>query len=129
MEVIMTLIAGFFVVVGVGMIAQWIFSLITRQVPELKDEPLRIIFHLIAELSTAIILILAGAALLGKSLVGYPLSLIGAGMLLYTVINSSGYFAHKRQWGIVAIFAILLIITAISSSQLINHFFDLILIG
>jgi hypothetical protein len=129
MEVKMTFIAVYFVIVGVGMIAQWIFSLITRQVSELKDEPLKIIFHLIAELSTAFMLILAGAALLGKSLVGYPLSLIGAGMLLYTVINSSGYFAHKRQWRFVGIFAVLLIITLISVMQLFNHFFDLILIG
>ncbi|MFU8771572.1 MAG: hypothetical protein ACNA8H_04020 [Anaerolineales bacterium] len=125
----MTFIAVFFVIVGVGMIAQWIFSLITRQVPELKDEPLKIIFHLIAELSTALILIVAGLAVLGKSLVGYPLSLIGAGMLLYTVINSSGYFAHKRQWGFVGLFVGLLTITLISVVQLFNHIFDLILIG
>jgi hypothetical protein len=125
----MTFPAVFLIIVGIAMIAQWIFSLATKQVPELKTELLKILFHLAAEFSTALILIIAGVALLGKSLLGYPLALLGAGMLLYTVINSPGYFAHKRQWGMVAIFAVLLIITAISISQLINHFFDLILIG
>jgi hypothetical protein len=125
----MTFPAVFLIIVGIAMIAQWIFSLATKQVPELKTELLKILFHLAAEFSTALILIIAGVALLGKSLLGYPLALLGAGMLLYTVINSPGYFAHRHQWGMVAIFAVLLIITAISISQLINHFFDLILVG
>ena len=36
------------------------------------------------------------------------------GMLLYTIIVSSGYFAQKRVWPSVAMFAALLILTAIS---------------
>lgn len=125
----MTFPAIFFIIVGIAMIGQWTFSLATRQVPELKTEFMKIIFHLFAELSTAIILIISGITIIGKSLYGYPLSLLGAGMLLYTVINSSGYFAHKRQWGLVAVFTILFILTLVSVTQLFNNFFDLISIG
>jgi Sec-independent protein secretion pathway component TatC len=41
----------------------------------------------------------------------YPVAL---GMLLYTIIVSSGYFAQKRVWPIVGMFAVLLILSAIS---------------
>jgi hypothetical protein len=37
-----------------------------------------------------------------------------AGMLLYTIIVSSGYFVQKRVWPIVGMFAVLLILTVIS---------------
>jgi len=36
------------------------------------------------------------------------------GLLLYTIIVSSGYFAQKRVWPIVGMFAVLLALTAIS---------------
>jgi len=36
------------------------------------------------------------------------------GMLLYAVINSPGYFAEKRQWPMVGMFAVLLILALVS---------------
>jgi len=36
------------------------------------------------------------------------------GMLLYAVINSSGYFAEKRKWPMVGMFAVLLILALVS---------------
>jgi hypothetical protein len=36
------------------------------------------------------------------------------GMLLYTIIVSSGYFAQKRVWPIVIMFAALLVLTSLS---------------
>jgi hypothetical protein len=56
--------AIFAVVVGAGMIGQWLLSLSTGQVPELKTEPLRIRFHLAAEFTTATALLIGGIALL-----------------------------------------------------------------
>jgi hypothetical protein len=52
--------AIFFIIVGDAMIGQWTFSFATRQVPELKTEFMKIIFHLVAEFSTAVILIIGG---------------------------------------------------------------------
>ncbi|MCD6136210.1 hypothetical protein J7J63_05800 [Candidatus Bipolaricaulota bacterium] len=51
-------------VVGTGMIGQWIMFLATGQVPELKTEPLRIRFHLVAEFATAIGLFVGSTGLL-----------------------------------------------------------------
>jgi len=42
------------------MIGQWAFSLARKQVPELETEPIRILFHVGAELATAIALLIGG---------------------------------------------------------------------
>jgi hypothetical protein len=104
----------FTLVVGAGMIGQWLFFLATDQVPELKTEPLRIRFHLAGEFVTAIALLVGGTALLTGQAWGawfYPLA---TGMLLYTVIVSPGYFAEKGQWAVVAMFAVVLLLALIS---------------
>ena len=87
--------AGFAVLVGLSMIAIWIMLLITNQVSELVTSPLTITFHLIAEFVTGISLIVGGIALYGKHVLGVKIYLVSLGMLLYTVINSSGYYAQR----------------------------------
>ena len=104
----------FALVVGAGMIGQWLFFLATGQVPELETEPLRIRFHLAAELTTAIALLTSGIALLTDQAWGRWFHLLAVGMLLYTVIVSPGYFAEKGQWAFVAMFAVLLLLALIS---------------
>ena len=104
----------FALVVGTGMIGQWLFFLATGQVPELKTEPLRIRFHLVAEFATAVALLVGGFALLTDQTWGVRFYLLAAGMLLYTVIVSPGYFAEKGQWGFVGMFALLLVLALVS---------------
>ncbi len=111
----MTLAAIFAIVVGFGMIVQWLISFRTGQIPELTTEPLRIWFHLIGEFSTAVLLIIAGIGVLASSPWALPVYLLGMGMLIYTVIVSPGYFAQKGQWVWVAIFFSLLVLAVISS--------------
>lgn len=125
----MTFVAIFSILVGILMIGQWIFSLATRQVPEMATEPVAITFHLVAEFLTAAALLLGGIALLAQSLLGYPLALLAQGMLLYTIINSPGYFAQRKQWPMVILLAILLVLNIVSIFILIGSLGDLITIG
>ena len=90
------------------MVAQWIFSIISGGVPEFETAPWAIGFHLAAEVSTALVLIIAGVAFLKSVSWGKPLLLTGLGMVIYSEIVSPGYFAQQSQWAIVAMFAILL---------------------
>ncbi len=53
--------------VGALMGLQWLFFLVTGNVPELETEPLAIAFHLAAELATAGALILARSGLLRRA--------------------------------------------------------------
>ena len=50
----MRLLASFLILVGILMIGQWGFSLAMGQVPEVATEPIRLGFHLAAELTTAL---------------------------------------------------------------------------
>jgi hypothetical protein len=111
-------VAYYCIVVGALMAVQWLFFLTTGNVPELETEPLAIGFHLAAELATAIALILAGVGLLRGASRALPATLLALGMLLYTVINSAGYFAEQGVWAMVAMFGVLLVLTLLATSIL-----------
>ena len=110
----MTFASLYAILVGLGMIGQWSYSLVTKRVPELKSEPFRIAFHLTGEFLTAIALIAGGLGLLTGAPWGRPTYLVSMGMLLYTVIVSPGYFAQKREWPMVGMFAVLLALALVS---------------
>jgi len=104
----------FAIVVGLGMIAQWMMSYFTKQIPELKTEPIRIGFHIAAEMVTALMLIAAGVGrLTGRpwAPILYPLSI---GMLFYTAIVSPGYFVQRGQWAWALIFSVLIMLALVS---------------
>jgi hypothetical protein len=100
--------AWYGIVVGILMIAQWTLSIISGSVPELQTEPWRIGFHLAAEFSTAIILIVGGIAVLRSVAWGRTALLIGLGMVIYSEIVSPGYFVQLGQWPMVGLFILLL---------------------
>jgi hypothetical protein len=94
--------------VGLMMIAQWSFFLISGQVPEVLSEPIRLAFHLAAEFITTLGLVICGIGLLRRSGWAVRGFLVFGGMLLYSVIVSPGYFAQQGQWIFVGMFAFLL---------------------
>ncbi len=110
----MTFPALYAIAVGLLIFGQWAFFLITRQVPELKTERVRVLFHIADEFLTAAVLIVSGIGLLAQQAWSAAIYPVALGMLLYTIIVSSGYFAQKRAWPIVIMFAVLLILTGIS---------------
>jgi len=100
--------AWYGILVGILMIAQWIFSIVTGGVPEFETTPWAISFHLAAEFSTALLLIVGGIATLEPKIWGKQVLLVGLGMVIYSEIVSPGYFAEQGQWAMVAMFAIIL---------------------
>jgi hypothetical protein len=85
-------------------------------VPELKTEPFRIAFHLAGEFLTALASIAGGLGQLTGAPWGRPTYLISIGMLLYTLIVSPGYFAQRREWPMVGLFALLFVLALVSLS-------------
>ncbi len=110
----MTFPALYTVVVGLLIFGQWAFFLITRQVPELKTERIRVLFHIADEFLTAAVLVASGVGLLMQQAWATAIYPVAIGMLLYTIIVSSGYFAQKQVLSIVIMFTVLLVLTAIS---------------
>lgn len=94
-------------VIGTLMIVQWVFFIVTGNVPQFESAPVEISFHISIELLTALLLIYA-ALICKKRVIRQTLLLFGQGMVAYTVVNSSGYFAQSGEWIFVAMFAVLL---------------------
>ena len=101
----------FAILVGCSMVAQWSVFLLSGNVPELRTEPVRIGFHLAAELLTALVLIVSGTGALAAKRWARPLLLVGLGMLVYTSIVSPGYFAQRGEMEFVLMFALVLALT------------------
>ena len=106
--------ALFALLVGIGMIAMWMVSYFTGQIPELESEPIRIKFHLAAEFATAVVLIISGVGLFARPDWAVSAYLVAMGFLFYTVIVSPGYFAQKGQWSYVVMFGIIFILGLLS---------------
>ena len=103
-------ISGIFqLVCGGGIIAIWIISLLQGSIPELKTEPVRIAMHLMAEAATGASLFASGLYIYLRREKCISLFYLSSGALLYTLIISPGYFTQKGQWGIAALFLILLV--------------------
>lgn len=107
----MTFPAIIALIIGLGMIGQWTMSFIAKQIPELQTEPIRIWFHIIGELITALALIFSGIGLLASWPWAPLLYLVAAGMLIYTAIVSPGYFAQQGKWGWLVFFAAIILLS------------------
>lgn len=106
------------IIVGVMMLAQWIFFISTGQVPEFQTAPWAIAFHLAAEAVTALALIVSGVGLLRGAAWARTTAFVALGMLTYTVIVSPGYFAQQGVWPLVAMFLLLLVLALVSIRRL-----------
>lgn len=95
------------------MLLMWMMFYLTGSIPELVSEPARITMHLLAEFVTAGTLIIAGWGLLKSKAWGVDLYLLATGALIYTLIQSPGYFVQNGEMGFVVMFAVLIILALI----------------
>jgi hypothetical protein len=97
---------------GIAMVAMWATSLLRDQVPEVHAGR-AIWFHVTAELATAAALVACAVGLVASD-ASFPWRAACAaalGALLYTVTQSPGYFVDRREWPMVAVFALLALLT------------------
>ena len=106
-----TLSGIFQALVGTGMIAFWMLAYVRGGIPELETEIFRISMHMMAELCTAILLLLSAFYILLKKQLKGSIFYFSMGALIYTLIASPGYFAQLDQWGIVSLFLVMLAIS------------------
>ncbi|MGZ9234986.1 MAG: hypothetical protein ACXW4E_05625 [Anaerolineales bacterium] len=112
--------AWYGILVGVLMLAQWTFSIVSGGVPEFQTTPWAIGFHLAAEMSTAGVLIAGGIGTLKSIHWGKQVLSVGLGMVIYSEIVSPGYYAQLGQWVFVSMFAVLLFGAVVSVMQLLR---------
>jgi hypothetical protein len=112
--------AIFAIIVGILMVGQWTLTILRRDVPGPEAGyaagrgPIEMRFHWAAEFATALALVAGGLGQLAGRAWALPAYLVATGMLIYTVINSPGYFAQQGQWAPVAMFGLLLVLALVS---------------
>ena len=95
----MVRIGWFQVVVGAGILLLWPALIVAGEVPELEAGQRDIWFHIAAEVVTGLLLLVGGGLLLRRGDAGARmLSTFALGALLYTGINSAGYYAELGEW-------------------------------
>ena len=90
------------------MIIMWSFFIVSGQVPELQTKPAEILLHIIAELLTALLLVVSGVLVLKRIEWGNLTLLVALGMLFYTMIVSPGYYIQNGTPAFVVMFALFL---------------------
>ncbi len=102
--------SAYSIFIGLSMFGMWSMFWIMGEIPELETEPIRIVMHIAAEFATAVLLIVGGIALLRSWKYGINLFQFSMGMLIYTLIQSPGYFAEQGEFVFVLMFAVFLLV-------------------
>jgi len=103
-------VSGFFtIIVGVLIMGMWTMLVFTGQVPYLDTPQVEIKLHIFTELLTAGALILGGLSVLRGWKPLNRLHYVSQGMLIYAIINSSGYYIDLGETAMAAMFGVLLI--------------------
>ena len=106
--------AVFTIVVGLLMMGMWSMLVLTNQVPYLDSAQVEIKLHILTEMLTALMLITGGVSVLKGWENLTNLHYVSQGMLIYAIINSSGYYIDMGEPMMAVMFSVLLVGTIIS---------------
>ncbi|QMS85650.1 hypothetical protein [Candidatus Xianfuyuplasma coldseepsis] len=107
-------------VIGIGIIGLWIMLIGTNQVPEFETEPVGIVFHIIIEITMALFALVTAWLLYKSASLRFPILLLTNGLLMYSVVNSAGYYGDAQNYSMIALFAIILAFVIYTSIDTIN---------
>lgn len=103
--------AGWFgIVVALALMGMWLVLLREGRVADVYTAPVALMFHLVAEGLTALVLLLSGVGLLLGAQVAPPGYRVGIGMLLYSLLEGAGYFAERGEWPFIVLFAVIAVV-------------------
>ena len=99
-------VVTFSLVVGVAMPAFWVAAVAAGKVPEIEEGSREIWFHVVAEVATGLTLIGGAIATLAAPATRGPAvaTLLGLGLLGYSITVSPGYYVDRRDWPMVVMF-------------------------
>ena len=106
--------AIFTIFVGLLMMGMWSMLILTNQVPYLDTPQMEIKLHILTEMLTAVMLIIGGVSVLRDYEKLTNLHYVSQGMLIYSIINSSGYYIDLGELMMAVMFGFLLLGTVIS---------------
>jgi hypothetical protein len=100
-------------VVGSLVPAWWAFALWTGAIPEVGEGRSDIWFHIAAEIVTGVILVSGGIGILVAPDAGWSsmLSAFGLGLVVYTLIQSPGYYVDRGERPMIVMFSTIWLFT------------------
>lgn len=105
---------------GIALIGLWAMLLFRHAVPELNAGLPSIRFHIAAELSTAVILLIGALSLAAADTPTARLVVaVGLGAITYSTVNSPGYYADQGNRPLVLMFGVLAVIAVVAICVLI----------
>jgi hypothetical protein len=110
-----TLIAAYSITMGVAMLAVWSAFWALGAIPEMMSRPWEIAMHLTAEFTTAGLLITSGIALLVGARWAVRVNVFASGMLVYSLIQSPGYYLQNNAMLFVLLLAVAFLVTVMIS--------------
>jgi len=111
----------FSIIMGSCMIIMWIVFISSNSVPEIQTKPLELTMHLTAEFITSISLIVGALGLLKEKLWANKVYFFSMGMLIYTLIMSSGYFLEKKEIPFFIMFMSFLFLSIIITFKMVKN--------
>lgn len=105
------IIAVYSLVIGISIIGLWVMLMLTGEITEGKFE---ISFHITSEFIMAITLLIAGYGLLKGKIFARSVFLISNGMLIYSVLNAAGYYGESKDFIMMFMFLLILLISILS---------------
>jgi len=110
-----TVVSVYWVTMGVATLALWLFAWATGAIPEMTERPWEIAMHLTAEFTTAGLLIVSGAGLWFGAPWATRVNIFASGMLVYSLIQSPGYYLQHNAMIFVVLFAVVFLLTVMIS--------------
>lgn len=104
------LVGYYTIFIGIAVIAMWTIILSTQNLSEGKIE---LSFHLLSELIMALLCLFSGMLILRNNPAGKYLSILGLGMVIYSVLNAAGYYGESNEIRMMIMFIALLLLTSI----------------
>ena len=106
---------------GFSIILIWIYFISSGDYTNYLGEDLEFISHLIAEFSTAILLIASGILLIKNRSRAIYLLFLSIGMLIYTLILALGYFVEIHIYSFAIMFGTFALMSALILISLFNN--------
>lgn len=110
----------FSILAGISIVAFWTNLHFRSELfdPSSSRSPVETKYHVVAELITAIFLVVGGASMLLALPRSIPISFAGLGMLLYANVNGMGYYIRINDRSMVRVFLVIIALTAIALAAL-----------
>jgi len=110
-----TIVSVYSITMGVLMLTVWLAFWAFGAIPEMMQTPWEIAMHLTAEFTTAGLLVASGIGLILEARWATRVNVFASGMLVYSLIQSPGYYLQKNALIFVGVFVVAFLVTVVLS--------------